>query len=157
MGKTIWLTKEEQLAWRAYLEGTQLLFDALERQLMRDAGLSHADYEILVHLSESTDHTLRMSELADRTLYSRSRLSHAVARLEQPGWVVREACPTDRRGTLARLTPEGFEKLKASAPGHAAEVRRIIFDNLTPAQTAQLEAIGAIIREGAGGCPAAST
>lgn len=153
MGKSIWLTKDEQRAWRAYLEGTQLLFDALERQLMRDVGLSHADYEILVHLSESPDHTLRMSELADRTLYSRSRLSHAVARLEAPGWVVREACATDRRGTLARLTEDGFEKLKASAPGHVAEVRRIIFDNLTSEQTAHLEAIGSAIREGAGGCP----
>jgi DNA-binding MarR family transcriptional regulator len=116
MAEGIWLSAEEQRAWRAYLEATQLLFDGLERQLGADSGLSHADYEILVHLSESPDRAMRMSELADRTLYSRSRLSHAVARLERPGWVVREACDTDRRGTIARLTDEGFAKLEASAP-----------------------------------------
>ena len=147
MAERIWLTQDEQRAWRAYLEATQLLFDVLERQLGRDADMSHADYEILVHLSESADHAMRMSELADRTLYSRSRLSHAVARLEKQGWVTREECDTDRRGTVARLTVEGFSKLERTAPGHAATVRRAIFNHLTAAQTAQLEAIASIVRD----------
>jgi len=149
VAERIWLSDDEQRAWRAYLEATQLLFDTLERQLSRDAEMSHADYEILVHLSESPRRTLRMSELADRTLYSRSRLSHAVARLELLGWVVREGCPTDRRGTMARLTDDGFAKLERSAPGHARTVRRAIFNHLTAEQTAQLEEIASIIREAA--------
>lgn len=147
MPERIWLSAKEQVAWRAYVEATLLLFDTLERQLGRDAGMSHADYEILVHLSESVDHRMRMSELADRTLYSRSRLSHAVARLEKVGWVAREECATDRRGTIARLTTEGFAKLESTAPGHAVTVRRAVFDHLTRQQTAQLHAIAATIRE----------
>lgn len=147
MAERIWLTSDEQRAWRAYLEATQLLFDVLERQLGRDADLSHADYEILVHLSESSERAMRMSELADRTLYSRSRLSHAVARLEKQGWVAREECDTDRRGTIARLTPDGFRKLERTAPGHASTVRRAIFDHLDADQTARLEEIASIIRD----------
>src|SRR5438874_8641723 len=143
-----WLSGDEQRAWRAYLEATQLLFDALDRQLQRDAGLSHADYEILVRLSEARDRQMRMSELSQRTLFSRSRLSHAVARLEAAGLVRRAECPTDRRGTLAILTDHGFKVLEETAPGHVAAVREAIFDRLTPAQVAQLERIAAGVRAG---------
>src|SRR4051795_4762220 len=97
-----WLTPAEQRAWRAYIESSRVLFDALDRQLQRDADMPHTYYEILVRLSDAENRSLRMSELADRTLSSRSRLSHAVARLEERGWVVREECPTDRRGQVAR-------------------------------------------------------
>src|SRR5256885_3102272 len=103
-----WLTSDEQRAWRTYIESTKVLFDALDRQLQRDADMPHAYYEILVRLSEAPERSLRMSELADRTLSSRSRLSHAVARLEERGWVAREDCATDRRGQNARLTDEGY-------------------------------------------------
>src|SRR5690348_11734002 len=117
---TNWLSAEEQRAWRAYLEATMLLFDALDRELQRDARMPHAYYEILVRLSEAEGRTLRMSELADRTRSSRSRLSHAVARLEERGWVVRRECADDRRGQLAQLTDEGFAVLAEAAPGHVA-------------------------------------
>src|SRR5436305_14199042 len=103
MRQTRWLTADEQRAWRAYVESSKVLFDALDRQLQRDANMPHAYYEILVRLSETDDRALRMSELADSTRSSRSRLSHAVARLEERGWVRREDCPTDRRRQLARL------------------------------------------------------
>src|SRR3954465_12918196 len=140
-----WLTAEEQRAWRAYIESTKVLMDALDRQLQRDAGMPHAYYEILVRLSEADGRSLRMSELADSTLSSRSRLSHAVARLEERGWVVREDCLTDRRGQNARLTDEGFAVLAAAAPGHVAAVRRLVVDVLTPKQLATMAAIGAAI------------
>ena len=140
-----WLSPAEQRAWRAYIESTKVLFDALDRQLQRDADMPHAYYEILVRLSEADDRSLRMSELADRTLSSRSRLSHAVARLEERGWVVREECPTDRRGQLARLTDEGFATLAAAAPGHVNAVRANLIDVLTAEQLEQLSAIGAAI------------
>lgn len=140
-----WLSPDEQRAWRSYIESTKVLFDALDRQLQRDAEMPHAYYEILVRLSEADDQSLRMSELADRTLSSRSRLSHAVARLEERGWVVREDCATDRRGQIARLTDEGYATLSAAAPGHVGAVREILIDLLTAEQLAQLTAIGEAI------------
>jgi DNA-binding MarR family transcriptional regulator len=141
MSETRWLDADEQRTWRAFLCATRRVLEGLDRQLQRDSGLSHAYYEVLVQLSEAPDRTLRMSELADRSLSSRSRLSHAVARLEEAGWIRREACPTDRRGTFATLTDEGFAVLEAAAPGHVEEVRRLLFDPLTPAQVQQLRDI----------------
>jgi DNA-binding MarR family transcriptional regulator len=140
-----WLSDPEQRAWRAFVESTKVLFDALDRQLQRDADMPHAYYEILVRLSEAPDRALRMSELADRTLSSRSRLSHAIARLEERGWVRREDCPTDRRGQIARLTDTGFEVLAGAAPGHVESVRAYLINALTAEQLAQLESIGQAI------------
>ena len=127
---TRWLDDDEQQTWRAFLTAQRLLFDRLERQLQRDARLPHAYYEILVRLSEAPDRTLRMSQLADSSLSSRSRLSHAVARLEAAGWVRRRACAEDRRGAFAELTPEGLAKLEEAAPGHVEAVRVDLFDAL---------------------------
>jgi DNA-binding MarR family transcriptional regulator len=141
MSEPRWLTSDEQRTWRAFLGATQLLFDRLDRDLQRDAGMPHAYYEILVILSEAPGRTLRMSDLADRTRSSRSRLSHAVARLEERGWVRREDCPTDRRGSFAILTDEGFGVLAAAAPGHVDTVRRALFDRLSPEQVAELTRI----------------
>lgn len=150
-----WLSPAEQRAWRAYVESSKVLFDALDRQLQRDADMPHAYYEILVRLSEADDRSLRMSELAERTLSSRSRLSHAVARLEERGWVAREDCATDRRGQLARLTERGLATLAGAAPGHVDTVRANLIDALTPEQLGQLSAIGeaivARVRGAAGG------
>ena len=137
-----WLDADEQRTWRAFLGATKLLFDQLDRELQRDAGMPHAYYEILVVLSESPNRTMRMSELADITLSSRSRLSHAVARLEERGWIRRAACPTDRRGQLAVLTDAGFEALRDAAPGHVEGVRAHLFDQLTPEQIDELREIG---------------
>jgi len=145
---TRWLTPEEQQAWRAYLEATTLLFDALDRQLQRDSGIPHGYYEILVRLSEADGRTMRMSELADATRSSRSRLSHAVARLEDRGWVQRRECDTDRRGQLAVLTDGGFAALEAAAPGHVAAVREHMIDRLSPEQLAALHGIGNAIVDG---------
>ena len=138
---TRWLDEEEQGTWRAFLSATHLLFDQLDRELQRDANIPHAYYEILVRLSESPDRTMRMSQLADSTLSSRSRLSHAVSRLEEAGWVERRSCPTDRRGQLAVLTDVGFAALAAAAPGHVEGVRTHLFDPLTPEQVAMLREI----------------
>jgi DNA-binding MarR family transcriptional regulator len=140
-----WLSADEQRAWRAYIESSKVLFDALDRQLQRDSDMPHAYYEILVALSETDGRSMRMSELAERTLSSRSRLSHAVARLEERGWVVREDCPTDRRGQIARLTDLGFQTLADAAPGHVNAVRDYMIDVLTPEQLEQLAAIGRAI------------
>jgi DNA-binding MarR family transcriptional regulator len=141
MTQTRWLDAYEQRAWRTFLGAARLVFDQLDRQLQRDAGMPHAYYEILARLSEAPERTLRMSELAEKLGSSRSRLSHAVARLEKVGWVQRVECPTDRRGLLAVLTDEGFAELAAAAPGHVETVRTLLLDPLTPEQVAQLQSL----------------
>jgi DNA-binding MarR family transcriptional regulator len=143
-----WLSAEEQLVWRSFIETTQMLTDRLDQELQRDSGIPHTYYEVLVRLSEVPDRRLRMSALADRSLSSRSRLSHAVARLEQNGWVRRELCATDRRGQLAVLTDAGFAALEAAAPGHVEGVRRHLLDRLTPDQVRQLGEICAAVAAG---------
>lgn len=142
---TRWLSDDEQRAWRNYIEATTMLLDALDRQLQQDSGMPHGYYEILVRLSEPAERTMRMSELADATRSSRSRLSHAVARLEERGWIERFDCETDRRGQLARLTDAGLQALRDAAPGHVDTVRRYVIERLTPDQVAQLEQIAAQI------------
>ncbi len=139
---TRWLDAGEQVAWRAWLHSTQLLQDRLERELVRATGIPNAYYEILVQLSETPDRMMRMSELADRCLSSRSRLSHAVSRLEERGWVRRQECPEDGRGLLAVLTDEGFAALEAAAPIHVESVRTHLFDQLSPRQVAAVRDIG---------------
>src|SRR3954449_13447757 len=140
--ETRWLDPEEQKAWRAWLYSTLLLQDRLDRELTHQTGISHAYYEILVALSETEGRAMRMSELADRCLSSRSRLSHAVARLEERGWVRRQVCESDGRGQLAFLPDEGFAALEAAAPVHVESVRTHLFDQLTPQQIANMRDIG---------------
>ena len=153
-----WLTADEQLAWRTFLTACQTLFSTIDAQLLRDSDIPHGYYEILVRLSETPGRALRMTQLAEASTSSKSRLSHAVARLEERGWVRRADCPTDRRGQSAQLTDEGFAALAAAAPGHVDQVRRSLIDRLTPEQVEQLREISAAIIEGtdpdvtAGGC-----
>ncbi|MFJ4472839.1 MarR family winged helix-turn-helix transcriptional regulator [Streptomyces sp. NPDC089424] len=143
-----WLTDEEQCVWRSYIEAATLLEDHLDRQLQRDAGMPHVYYGLLVKLAESPRHRLRMTELAMHAKITRSRLSHAVARLEKSGWVRREDCPSDKRGQFAVLTEEGFQVLRRSAPGHVAAVRQAVFERLTPEQQKSLGEIMRIVAEG---------
>jgi DNA-binding MarR family transcriptional regulator len=142
------LNEDEQCTWRAFLTAMRLLTDQLDRELQRDANIPHTYYEILVALSEAPGRRLRMNQLADICQSSRSRLSHAVNRLEETGWVRREACPTDKRGAEAVMTDEGFAALEAAAPGHVEGVRRHVFDVLSPEQIRQLGEISAAIRDG---------
>lgn len=140
-----WLTPEEQSAWRSFIEGSRALVDALDRQLQVDSTLPHAYFEVLVPLSEAPNRALRMSELAERTRSSRSRLSHAVSRLEERGWVKRVDCPTDKRGQLAILTEEGMDVVRRAAPGHVAAVRNYLIDRLSPEQVKALGEIGEVM------------
>lgn len=137
-----WLDPVEQLAWRRTIAGATLLLDQLDRDLRSAHDLTLADYEILVHLSEAEDRRLRMSELADAALVSRSRLTHRVNRLSTRGLVVREACPTDRRGTFAVLTDEGMALLRSAAPAHVESVRSHLVDRLDPSE---LESLGKLL------------
>ncbi|MEV0694655.1 MarR family transcriptional regulator [Streptomyces sp. NPDC050388] len=143
-----WLSDEEQRVWRSYIEASTLLEDHLDRQLQRDAGMPHLYYSLLVKLAEAPRRRLRMTELAMLAKITRSRLSHAVARLEKNGWVRREDCPSDKRGQFAVLTDEGFEVLRRHAPGHVNAVRQALLDRLTPEQQKSLGEIMEIIAEG---------
>jgi len=142
---TKWLTEDQQQVWRAYIALTRRLEESLARRMQDDSDLAIGDYLILMLLSETEGRRMRMSELADATVYSRSRLSHAVARLEDLGWVRRTKAPTDGRGTYAELTDEGFAVLAAAAPDHAAAVLEFFFDPIGDAGcTALGELLGAI-------------
>lgn len=145
-----WLSDDEQRAWRAFLTFLASLDRDLDRQLQRDAGMPHAYYMVLAMLSEAPARTLRMSQLAEATASSPSRLSHAVARLEEKGWVRRERHQTDRRGALAVLTDEGLAAIQAAAPGHVAAVREALFDKLDPAQVQQMCALFRALTEDEG-------
>ncbi|MEV5280046.1 MarR family transcriptional regulator [Streptomyces sp. NPDC051994] len=143
-----WLSDEEQRTWRAYLHATTLLEDHLDRQLQRDAGMPHVYYGLLVQLSQAPRHRMRMTELAKSAKITRSRLSHAIARLEKNGWVRREDCPSDKRGQLATLTEAGLGVLERAAPGHVTAVRQAMFDRLTPQQVDQLGEIMRVMAQG---------
>jgi DNA-binding MarR family transcriptional regulator len=137
-----WLDAEERQAWLALAKTLIRLPAALDAQLRRDAGISHFEYQVLALLSEAPGRTLRMSVLATLAEGSLPRLSQVVARLEQRGWVRRTPDPADGRYTLAILTGEGWAKVTEAAPGHIEEVRRLVFDPLTKAQSRQLREIG---------------
>lgn len=147
-----WLNAGEQRTWRLFVQACEAVFGATDAQLIRDSGIPHGYYEVLVHLSEAPGRALRMTQLANASTYSKSRLSHAVARLEERGWVVRRDCPTDRRGQIAHLTDEGFAALASAAPDHVAQVRKSLIDALTPEQVRQLGEISAAIIEANAGC-----
>jgi DNA-binding MarR family transcriptional regulator len=157
-----WLNTDEQHTWRESIQAWQWLLAAVDVQLQRDSGMPLAYYEILVRLSEAPDRSLRMTQLAEASSSSKSRVSHAVARLEERGWVRRMECPTDRRGQIAMLTDQGFDALAKAAPGHVEQVRRVLFDALSAEQIRQLDGISAAILaqaasspRDADGCPAA--
>ena len=136
-----WLSEPEHAAWLNLARLLMVLPAALDRQLREDTGVPHAYYQILAILSGQPANAMRMTELARFTGTTASRLSHAVASLEQRGWVCRRACPTDKRGQIAQLTDAGAAALAAAAPGHVAEVRRLVFDHLTAEDVARLHAI----------------
>ncbi len=143
-----WLTDEEQRTWHAYIQASTLLEDHLDRQLQRDAGMPHLYYHLLAVLCGAPHRRLRMTELAMRAKITRSRLSHAVARLEKNGWMRREDCTFDKRGQFAVLTNQGYEVLAQTAPEHVHAVRQAIFDRLSPEQQKSLGEIMATIAEG---------
>lgn len=128
---TKWLSGEQQLDWRAFLSVLSLLPDQFSRDLNAVHGLTLSDYEILVRLSEAEGRSMRMSELADKTLSSRSRLTHQIDRMVEAGYVTRRVCADDKRGYFAEMTDAGWDKLVAAAPSHVESVREHLVDVLT--------------------------
>jgi DNA-binding MarR family transcriptional regulator len=133
-----WLDARELEAWKGFLEVSTMLNRRVEQQLKQDAGLSHSQYEVLARLSVADGGELRMTELAGAALTSKSGLTYQVAQLEKAGLVKRTSCATDERGVVATLTEKGWQKLRASAPGHAALVRELFLDGLNRKQFTDL-------------------
>src|ERR1700730_569006 len=136
-GQPRWLSHDEQQAWRATINLSQLLMRQLDRDLNAH-GLNGHDYEILVELSEAPDQRLRMTELADATSQSRSRLSHQISRMEKRGLVRRDDCEGDKRGTFAVLTRAGVEAIERVAPDQVESVRRHFIDRLSARQQEEI-------------------
>lgn len=141
MSQEPWLSDDQQLLWRQWLAISRLLNDRIEKDLQREGGMPQAYYLILAMLSEAPCRSLRMNQLADVVRASQSRTSHAVSRLEEYGWVRREATPQDGRGQTATLTDAGWERLNQVAPGHAETVRSTMFDALDSEDLASLSRI----------------
>ena len=133
-----WLSQPEDRAWRGYRRMRALLDLEVNRDLARESGLSEPDYDVLSNLSETEGHRWRLSDLAARMLWSKSRLSHHITRMQQRGLVTRQDCPADARGAFVVLTEEGLRTIQAAAPGHVASVRQHLIDLLSEEQISVL-------------------
>jgi len=131
-GEPDWLSPTEMAAWRRYIVASRRLLEALDTDLDQH-DLSMADYEILAQLSDAPERRMRMAELAEIAMLSRSRLSHRMKVMEDAGWVRREACPDDKRGFFAVMTTKGWKAIVAAAPDHVASVRNRFVDKLSKA------------------------
>ena len=125
-----WLNPREMKAWRSYIIASRRLLDALDADLT-DHDLSMADYEVLAQLSDAPDRRMRMSELAEIAMLSKSRLSHRMKVMEKAGWVRREECESDKRGYFAVMTEKGWKAIVKAAPDHVHSVRDRFVDHLT--------------------------
>ena len=136
-----WLTEDEQRAWRGLLQMTSQLNARMNRQLQDDYGVSLADYDVLVALSEAPEGRLRVFEIAGALAWEQSRVSHQIARMQRRGLVARQECPADARGAFAVLTDVGRAAIERAAPAHVETVRQLVFDGLSRDQLAALTAI----------------
>ena len=141
MAEPRWLDERKARVWQAYRDTQRELTGALERQLIRDSGLSGAEYAVLVPLSAAPDGLLRARELGSELGWDRSRLSHQISRREKRGLVIREECSADARGSMVRLTDTGRAAIEAAAPEHVETVRRHFFDLLSDDE---VETLGAV-------------
>ena len=135
----MWLTADEQRAWRTYLRLNSLLLARLNRQLQQDSGLTLPEYEVLVQLSEAPQQRRRPFQICEALNWEQSRLSHQLTRMQHRGLVAREECEADGRGALVVLTAAGADAIRSAAPGHVAAVRRLVFDRLGDDQRAAFE------------------
>jgi DNA-binding MarR family transcriptional regulator len=142
-----WLSAEEQQSWRAFVRLHQKLSRRLGADLQAQSGLSGADFEILVALTDVPEGRLRFQDLAEEIDWERSRLSHQVARMIKRGLVAREECAEDGRGAFVVITAQGREVIGAAAPKHVVTVRRLVIDALSPEELASLGHISSRVLE----------
>lgn len=136
-----WLDEREARAWRGFTRLRIELEAALGRRLAQRSGLSHADYAVLVELSEAPGERLRPYQLGRSLRWEKSRLSHHLKRMEARGLVCRAQCAEDARGSHVALTEAGRDAIESAAPAHVEDVRRLLIDHLAPEQLDQLAII----------------
>lgn len=147
MSEPRWLDEAETRAWRGYRRMRARLDLQISRDLARDAGLSDADYDVLSNLSETEDHRLRLNDLSAQMLWSSSRLSHHITRMQKRGLVTRDHDPSDARGAVIVLTKSGWNEIRRAAPLHVESVRRHFIDMLSRAQLETLgDVTGVVVR-----------
>jgi DNA-binding MarR family transcriptional regulator len=137
----VWLSPTEERIWRGWMTLNAELSAAMQRHLQAEAGLSMSDYEVLVDLTDDPAGRIRVSELAGLLQWERSRVSHHVTRMERRGLVEREECADDGRGAFVAITPAGRTAIEQAAPGHARQVRRLVFDVLDADELRALETV----------------
>jgi DNA-binding MarR family transcriptional regulator len=145
MTDATWLDAREARAWRGLTRMQNQLYARLNRELLRNSGLSGSDYAVLVCLSEAPHGRLRPFELGAELRWEKSRLSHHIARMERRGLIERRECDTDARGLFVVITDQGRGAVEAAAPQHVADVRRNIIDLLTPEQLDTLGDVSEIV------------
>lgn len=143
-----WLDDHEQRVWRQWLRLNSTLTARLARQMLEESGLSLPDFEVLVRLSESPEHRIRVVALADGLRWERSRLSHHLTRMEKRALVQRQECPQDRRGAYVVITPAGLSALDGAAPAHVRQVRCAVFDVLSDQELGLLDQLTAKLLSG---------
>jgi DNA-binding MarR family transcriptional regulator len=136
-----WLTADEQRAWRGLVQMTSQLNARMNRQLQEEYGVSLADYEVLVVLTEAPEGRCRVFELSAALAWEQSRVSHQLARMQRRGLVARQDCPSDARGAFVVLTAAGRAAIERAAPAHVETVRHLVFDGITPGELAALAAL----------------
>jgi DNA-binding MarR family transcriptional regulator len=129
-----WLSPREDRAWRAFVHAHHRLSVRLNQLLLRDAGLTRADYEILAVLSDHPTGRRPAQEVCALLQWEKSRLSHQVRHLQAQGLVAREPNPVDGRSSMICLLPAGRCAIEDAAPQHVDSVRRHFIDLLTPAE-----------------------
>lgn len=134
MGHTNWLDDDEMRAWIAFVSSAALVDRELDQQLKEDMGLSHLQYQILMTLNRADSGAMRMTELAERLINSKSGLTYQIGQMEKAGLVTRRQCEWSKSGVLAEITAEGRATLERAAPGHVEAVRELVIDVLTPEQ-----------------------
>ena len=144
---SLWLTEEEQRAWRGLLRMTSRLNARMNRQLQDDYGISLADYDVLVVLSEAPAGRLRVFEIGDALAWEQSRVSHQLARMQRRGLVTREQCRADARGAFVVLSEAGRAAIERAAPAHVETVRRLVFDGLSRDQLTALTEVTSHVLE----------
>ena len=138
MTGTTWLTADQQRAWRSFLRMQGQLAARLNRQLQSESGLSLADYDVLVQLTDDPEGRLRPYELQRFLQWEQSRLSHHLSRMQRRGLVARDECVDDGRGAYIVITKAGRAAIEAAAPGHVRTVRDLFFAGLGRDQVAEL-------------------
>jgi DNA-binding MarR family transcriptional regulator len=125
-------------AWRSYLQSHASILRELDASLVAEHGITTRDYEALLYLAQAPERSLAMSALAERTMLTRSGITRLIDGLVEAGWIERIPCEKDARVSYARLTGDGYEKLRQAGCAHVAAIRRLFLEHFSATEIEQL-------------------